>query len=144
MVPRVEVRTLASWGLPTLTVGIVAVALTLFEETPVGWAAVAWGVAGLGIGVTYPCFSLTVLRTAPRGGEGQASAAMKLNEVLGAALGTGLMGALVAAGEAGGWQTEALAIGFGLMALAGVAGLLVAQRLPLANEVPAEALAGSS
>lgn len=140
-VPRVEVPTLAAAGLGTLTVGIVAVALTLVEGVPVAWAVFAWGVAGLGMGVAYPCFSLTVLATAPRGGEGTASAAMKLNEVLGAALGTGLVGALVAAGEAGDWQTEALGVGFGLMAVAGAICLGVTRRLPRRKEIVDTAVA---
>ncbi len=128
---RVSTARLASWGLVTLTVGVAAAALILFEETPIGWAAIAWGVAGLGMGIAYPCFSLTLLQTAPAGSEGAASASLKLNEVLGAALGTGIVGALVAAGDAGGWQVEALAVGFGLMAMTAAATLAVAQRLTL-------------
>lgn len=133
-VPRFEVRVLAAWGLATLAVGVVAVAVTLIDDVPIAWTVFAWGIAGLGIGVAYPCFSLSVLRAAVPGGEGTASAAMKLNEVLGAALGTGLVGALVAAGEAGGWQREALAVGFGSMALASLMGLVVTRRLPRAAE----------
>jgi MFS family permease len=140
---RVERRHLVATGLAILSTGIAAIALTLLDGVPVWWALIAWGIAGLGIGMTYPSYSLTVLAAAVPGEEGAASAALKLNEVLGAALGAGLVGALVAAGDAGGWQSEALGIGYAAMAAVGLVALVASRRLPANGEArPESAVAG--
>lgn len=93
------------------------------------WAVVAWGISGLGMGMAYTSYSLIVLAGAAPGEEGVASASLKLNEVLGAALGAGGVGALVAVGDAGGWQVEALGLGFGLMCVVLLVGLALSGRL---------------
>jgi MFS family permease len=59
-------------------------------------AAASWGLSGLGMGLAYSTTALVVLESASPGGEGEASAAMQLSNVLGTALGTGLGGACVA------------------------------------------------
>jgi MFS family permease len=136
LVPRVERRQIVAVGLLVLATGIAAIALVLRSEVPVWWAMVATGISGLGMGLTYPCYGLSILAVAPPGGEGAASSALKLNEVLGAALGAGLVGSLVAAGESGGWQTEALGLGFGAMTLIALAAFTVAPRLPANADRP--------
>ena len=47
----------------------------------------AWGVAGLGMGLSYAPLSLVVLAEAPEGAEGTASAALQLCDTLGVRLG---------------------------------------------------------
>ena len=74
----------------------------LSERVPVVVAALAWGVAGLGMGVAYSTTALVVLEMAPPGREGAASASMQLANVLGVALGTGFGGAIVALGTTAG------------------------------------------
>jgi hypothetical protein len=73
-----------------------------------------------------------MLRQAPAGREGWASASLSLADVLGTALGIGAGGAAVAAATAHGWP---LAVGVGTaFAIAGAGGLLLAlasRRLPL-------------
>ena len=65
---------------------------------PAAVAVLAWGVGGLGMGLTYTPITLIVLGDATEGSEGTASASMQLCDTLGVALGTGVVGAIVAAG----------------------------------------------
>ena len=53
------------------------------------------------MGLAFSTTSLAVLESAPPGREGGASAAMQLAQVLGAAIGTGVGGAIVASPFAG-------------------------------------------
>ena len=79
------------------------------------------GVAGLGMGLSYAPLSLVVLAEAPTGGEGTASAALQLCDTLGVALGTGVSGAIVAAGATLDWtRRNALTIAFALCAVVAV------------------------
>jgi MFS family permease len=123
-------RQVALFGLALIALGISGVAAAL---APIVWvllALVAWGVAGLGIGLAYTTISLVVLETAPAGHEGAASASMSLAGALGVALGTGLGGVLIGAAGPG---TEAvrfsLAIQDGLMIVIAGLAALAASRL---------------
>lgn len=116
-------------GLLLVAVGIGLMATLLFDAVHPVVAGPAWLIAGFGIGMAYPSFSLTVLAEAPPGGEGVASAALKLNEVLGAALGVGIGGAIIAAAPHS--QRGALGLTFVLMAVAAIAGITIAGRLAL-------------
>jgi MFS family permease len=104
-----------------VTVGLAATSVALIDEVPGGVVALTWAIAGLGIGIAYPTFSLEMLAGTTAGREGEISSAMKLTETLSGAAGIGIAGGIVAAGEAGGWEGPALG---GVFALAGVAGLL--------------------
>jgi MFS family permease len=86
-------------GLLIIAVGIVMSAMVVSPAIPVLLAPVAWGVAGLGIGLAFSTISLVVLETAPAGQEGGASSAMQLANMLGVALGTGIGGVII--GDAG-------------------------------------------
>jgi MFS family permease len=83
------------------------------------------------MGLAYAPISLLMLREAPAGREGWASASLSLADVLGTALGIGSGGAAVASATAHGWP---LAVGVGAaFAIAASAGLvlaLVSRRLP--------------
>ena len=69
----------------------------LRPAVPVWEAFVAWSVAGFGMGLSYAPLSLMMMRAAPPGREGWASASLNLADVLGIALGVGIGGAAVAA-----------------------------------------------
>jgi MFS family permease len=104
--------------------------LVLQPTIPVAVALVTWGVAGLGMGLAYAPLSLVVLREAAPGEEGIATSGLQLSDVLGTALGTGVGGAFIAAGERAGvdgWV--GLALAFGVGATVAVAGSLVATRI---------------
>jgi MFS family permease len=126
---RVERRSFVAVGVALVVVGVGSMTVILSESVPVWWAMVAWGISGLGMGMAYTSYSLIVLAGAAPGEEGVASASLKLNEVLGAALGAGGVGALVAVGDAGGWRVEALGTGFVLMCVVLLVGLSMAVRL---------------
>jgi predicted MFS family arabinose efflux permease len=124
-------RALVSVGVALVLAGTGGLAAVLFAGVPVWLAVPAWTVAGLGMGLAYAPVSVLVLREAPPGEEGSASASLTLCDTLGWALGTGVGGAAVASAEAAGW---ALRSGV-LLALvcAGAVGLVclaVARRLP--------------
>jgi MFS family permease len=119
------------WGLVIVVIGIVVMALVLLPATPVEVGVAAWTVAGFGIGLAYSPISLLMLREAPAGREGWASASLSLADVLGTALGIGAGGAAVTAATAHGWPlATGVAMAFAI-AGAGAIGLsLASRRLP--------------
>jgi hypothetical protein len=71
------------------------------------------------------------LAEAPTGTEGTASAALQLSDTLGVALGTGISGAIVAAGATFAWTwATALTIAFALCATLAIITAVAAVRLP--------------
>jgi len=129
--PRRSRRAMATTGLVILGVGVAGIGSAVVETVSMVWPIAAWTVAGLGMGIAYTTVNLTVLEEAPEDGQGTASAAMQLMNVLGVALGAGLGGALIARATAEGWSEGGgflLAVGMALMALLGA--LAVATRLP--------------
>ena len=84
------------------------------------------------MGLSYAPLSLMMLREAPAGREGWASASLNLSDVLGSALGAGLGGAAIAAGADRGWAlSTGVAVAFALPAAVAVVGLVLSGRLPL-------------
>ncbi|MDP9358930.1 MAG: MFS transporter [Chloroflexota bacterium] len=94
---RISRRVLVRIGLTLVAVGSMGIALVLAPSVPALAAPIAWGIAGLGIGIAYSTISLVILETAPRGEEGAAAAGMQLANALGVALGAGLGGVLIVA-----------------------------------------------
>jgi len=140
-------RVLARIGFSLLCVGAVALLPVLSSTVPVVWTLLAWGVAGLGIGMAYPSFSLIILATAAEAEVGAVTASTKLAESLSAATGAGVAGALVAVGDAGGWLPGSLAVAFALMAAVAMGGALLTDRVPggtsTAEGVPEAVAAGA-
>jgi MFS family permease len=129
--PRRESRQFVGTGVLFVLVGIGAVAAVLSPAIPVWMVVVAWTLGGFGMGLAYAPVTLIVLREAPPGQEGAVTASLTLLDTLGWALGTGLGGAAVAAGEAAGWPLETgVGIALGLAGAAAVAALFVSPRLP--------------
>ena len=136
---RWPARRLVRCGLAAVSVGLAAMALVLLPATPVVVGLIAWTVAGFGIGMAYAPISLLMLRAAPAGREGWASASLSLADVLGTAFGIGAGGAAVAAATAHGWPLAAgVALAFAI-AGAGAIGLsLVSGRLPRSVTEPGQ------
>jgi MFS family permease len=109
--------------------GLAATTIGLNDSVPGGVVALTWAVAGLGIGIAYPTFSLEMMAGTPSGREGETSSAMKLTETLAGAAGIGFAGGIVAAGEAGGWDGPALGAVFVLAGLAAVMTVLISRRI---------------
>jgi MFS family permease len=131
-------RRLVTIGMLVLALGIAGMTVALWDAVPLAVAIATWAVAGFGIGLAYAPLSLTVLDRASPGREGDATASLQLCDVLGVALGTGVTGALIAAGDALGWTRRApLLVAFIVMGCVALAGAVAAQRLP-------RALAGAS
>lgn len=128
---RVSRRQMERIGLSILAVAFVATAAVLFPVVPVLAGPVGWGLAGLGMGISYITLNLTMLELAPSGQEGSASSSMQLASVLGSALGTGLGGALIGVMQARGDDiARALLLHFALMVGALALAFVTARGLP--------------
>jgi MFS family permease len=136
-VRRIGPKSFVRVGLLVIACGIGLMILVAQDTVPAATAALAWGVAGLGMGLSYAPLSLVVLAEAPEGAEGTASAALQLCDTLGVALGTGVAGAIVAAGATLEWTLgTALTVAFALCAAVAVLAAVAAMRLPAALEHP--------
>jgi MFS family permease len=129
-----EGRRLVRLGLIIVLAGIAGMVLALQPAVPVAAGVAAWTVAGLGMGLGYAPTSLMMLRLAPPGREGWASASLNLADVLGTAIGIGMGGAAVAAG-AGRDLHLGIAGAYSIAAAMGVVALLVTRRLPAGTNV---------
>jgi MFS family permease len=128
---RWEARRLVGLGIVIVMAGLAAMALVLLPRVPVYLALAAWTVAGFGIGLAYAPISLLMLREAPPGREGWASASLSLADVLGTALGIGAGGGAVAAATAHGWPlASGVAVAFAIAAVAAISLAAVSRRLP--------------
>jgi len=134
-------RRLVRTGLVIILAGIGGMTTVLDPAVPVLAGLAAWTLAGLGMGVGYAPTTLMMLREAPPGREGWASASLNLADVLGTATGIGVGGAAVAASASLGPGPRAgVATAFAISALAALAALALAGRLPagLISAVPAD------
>ena len=128
---RSGARILVRLGFLAVALGIVGFSAVLSPDVPIVAGIVVWAAAGLGMGIAYSPLSLVTLREAPAGAEGSATSALQLSDMLGTALGTGVGGALIAAGAAlalDGWS--GLAAAFALGAGVALAGAATSGRLP--------------
>ncbi|OAI43908.1 hypothetical protein AYO38_10230 [bacterium SCGC AG-212-C10] len=126
---RLDRRVTMCGGLLLIAAGSGGVALSLLPAAPIiPIIVIAWSAAAFGIGMAYPSFSLATLAQAPAGEEGLTSSSLKLCESLGAAIGTGAGGALIAAGESAGHPAAGPAGTFVLMAAVAALATLVALR----------------
>ncbi|MBI2763706.1 MAG: MFS transporter [Chloroflexi bacterium] len=117
-------------GFPVVAVGMAGVALALLPEVPAWTAIPFFAVAGLGMGLSYSQFAIIVLRDAPLKGQGSATAAVTLSDALGTALGTGMAGALIAAGvRANAGAAPGLGAAIAMGVFVALLGFLAAPRL---------------
>jgi len=86
-------------GTVLLAIGVAGFASTALGGIPLAVPVLAWGIAGLGIGMAYTTLSVLTLAAAPEGEEGRASSALQLNDSLVQALVLAL-GSVVFAGFA--------------------------------------------
>jgi MFS family permease len=143
LAPRQSRRRLVIAGLLLIVVGIAGAAVVLAPTVPVALALVAWGVAGLGMGIAFSTISLAVLESAPPGHEGTASASMQLTNVLGVALGTGVGGVIIgyASAQNGTPHTGIMSQDLLMIGVAGLA-IVAAMRLPGRREPAPEPAPG--
>lgn len=135
---RWEGRRLVRSGLTLIMLGGCGMLAVLVPGVPVPLAFLAWSIAGLGMGLAYAPISLMMLREAPSGREGWASASLNLSDVLGSSLGAGLGGAAIAVASTQGWSLPTgLAVAFALPTVMAGAALVVSGRLPVRATDPA-------
>jgi len=118
-------------GLSLVAAGIAISGSTAYSGTPVVAAALGWGVGGLGMGIAWQSMTLAVLSEATPERAGASSAALNLANVLGIAVGTGVGGAVISAGDSAGWDTAtSVATIFGLTLAVAALAVATASRLP--------------
>lgn len=128
---RWEGGRLVRCGLTGILIGIAGMVTFLHAGVPLVVAFASWTVSGFGMGLSYAPISLMMLRAAPSGREGWASASLNLADVLGTALGVGLGGAAVASvSRAAHPVSSGVALAFGIAACAAVAAVVLSPRLP--------------
>lgn len=117
-------------GFAVALVGLAGFSLVLLPE--VSWliAIPTFAVAGFGMGLSYSPTALIVLREAAPENQGSASSSLSLTDTLGTAMGTGVSGAIIAAGvRSNGEPVPGLAIAFAVAIGVGIVGLLLTGRL---------------
>jgi MFS family permease len=123
-------RRLVRLGFVIIAVGIAGTAAALLESVPAETAIATWAIGGFGIGLAYAALSLAVLREAPPGQEGTATASLQLSDNLGVAFGAGVGGAAVAVAVAHGNESAGIAVAYAAAALVALAGAVIAARVP--------------
>ncbi len=136
LIEREGAGRLVQVGFGILLVGLAATGMVLVPGVSIAVGIAGLGVTGLGMGVAYAPLTVTVLREAPAGGEGAASAGLQLADILGTALGVGTGGAmilLVAGSAAGAIDPGRTATGVGTAFVVefavGIIGLALCRRL---------------
>ena len=117
-------------GFAVTLAGLSGLLLVLRQD--VSWlvSIPTFGVAGFGMGLAYAPLALIVLREAPRETQGAATSALSLTDSLGTALGTGIAGAIIAAGlRSSGEPAPGLAVAFTVSIAVGLIGLALTDRL---------------
>jgi MFS family permease len=124
-------RRVVAVGFACVAAGIAGMLGCALGALPLIPSVAVWSVAGFGRGLAYSPLSVTVLGLAEPQRQGSASSSLQLTDVLGTALGAGLVGAVVAFGEARGWETRsALDLAFPMTLAMALAGLAASRRLP--------------
>jgi MFS family permease len=117
-------------GFAVVLVGMASFMVVLNRDVPWPVALPTFALACFGMGLSYSPLALIVLREATPEGQGAASSALSLTDTLGTALGTGVSGAIIAAGiRASGQAVPGLAIAFGVAMAVGLLGLVLTVRL---------------
>jgi MFS family permease len=117
-------------GFGVVLAGLAAVLLVLRQDVPWPVALPTFALACFGMGLAYSPLALIVLREATPESQGSASSALSLTDTLGTALGTGVSGAIIAAGiRESGLPVPGLAIAFAVAMGVGLLGLVLTYRL---------------
>ncbi len=117
-------------GFAVALLGLAGFMLVLRQDVHWLVAIPTFAMTGFGMGLAYSPMALIVLRETSPENQGAASSALSLTDTLGTALGTGVSGAIIAAGvRSSGQPIPGLAIAFGVAIAVGVFGLLLTGRL---------------
>jgi MFS family permease len=130
-IDRYGPRRFVALGFACVAVGALLTIPAVLSFVPPEIAIVTWILPGLGMGFMYSAVTLVVLRGVDTASQGSASSSLQLSDILGTALGTGIAGAITAAGTRAGTDAlgVALALVFGVSAVAALGGLVASRRL---------------
>jgi MFS family permease len=108
---RVSVYQSLLWGMLLTSVGLLLTATPLHPATPTWFVFVAWGVAGIGMGIAYNTVVTATMNFTPEGKEGATSTANGMASALSVGLAAGIGGAITNQSEFyGSGLADALAI----------------------------------
>jgi MFS family permease len=124
-------RVFVALGFALIAIGAALTIPVVLPGVPPEIAIVTWTIPGVGMGFMYSAVTLVVLRGAGQAAQGSASSALQLSDILGTALGTGVGGAITAAGERTGPNGlgAALAAVFAMSLVVSLLGILASRRL---------------
>ena len=133
---RFIARTGEAWfvraGYLMLAPGVaLAAAAALFDNAPFWLIHVGGLAAGLGMGFAYSAHAELMFRSVEERDVGSATSSLQLTDNLGVALGTGVVGAVVAFGDDVGWAPgAAVAIAWAVPVVVAVSGVMLSARVP--------------
>ena len=133
---RFIARTGEAWfvraGYLMLAPGVaLAAAAALFDSVPFWLIHVGGLAAGLGMGFAYSAHAQLMFRSVEERDVGSATSSLQLTDNLGVALGTGVVGAVVAFGDDVGWAPgAAVAIAWAVPVVVAVSGVMLSARVP--------------
>jgi MFS family permease len=122
-IDRLGPRWFTTLGFGLIALGVAITLPAIIPGIPPEIAIVTWALPGLGMGFMFSAVTLVVLRGSPASEQGSASSSLQLADILGTALGTGVAGAITAAGERVGGKGLGVAL-FVVFAMSGVVSLL--------------------
>jgi MFS family permease len=119
-------------GFSILFVGIVVVGAAAVPDGMPFWTIhIGAGVAGFGMGLAYSAHAQAALRAVAERRVGSTTSSLQLTDNLGVALGTGVVGAVVAFGDDLGWASgNTVAIAMLAPAVIAALGIALSRRLP--------------
>ncbi len=128
---RIGPRTFVGLGFACTAVGSAWLAAGADSAVPIAVVCGAAILMGFGMGLGYASISVVMLVEAEPGREGAASASLSLTDVLATAVSTGIAGAAIALADTWHWApSSGIVLAFALPVTAGLAGAVLAQRLP--------------
>jgi MFS family permease len=142
-IERVGPRRFLATGFGLIAIGALLTIFVVLPSVPPELAVVTWLGPGIGMGFMYSAVTLVVLRGSVAAEQGAASASLQLSDILGTALGTGVAGAIAAAGERAGGNGLGIALAgvFTVSLVSALLGLVGTRRIggfsSTRNAVPA-------
>ena len=142
-IDRVGPQRFTAMGFGLIAMGALLTIFVVLPAVPPELAVVTWLGPGIGMGFMYSAVTLVVLRGSVAAEQGAASASLQLSDILGTALGTGVAGAIAAAGERAGGNGLGVALAgvFTVSLVSALLGLVGSRRIgafsSARNPVPA-------
>lgn len=134
-------RIVTGFGLVLAGSLVIFGSIAFFSDISLLLAGIAWGLAGLGIGLAYPTTVTVAFAHTPEGENGHVSSSLMLADLFAFSVGVGLGGVLLAVAESAAWSTPAataLATGLGVAMVLGsvLAGLRTRDSVPVPDVQP--------